>query len=338
MGNKYAYAFLLKHDWVVCAPNMPAAKLLRSSEDGYGNFWYRSSDRHEVRRFYGTCVPTCADEADTFHSSKQACLVGNDLARVWLQGNGQHCDQGTAGGAGILRESQAIGDGNFWYKPEMAGHVRSFYSSCQTTCALGDTSLDDQHCQVMNQKAVRYLKGSSSVSCDTTSPGRSAISSDEAAGTYWYSQNSGPAVEAWYTSCMSQPDPALSSAPPPTVAPDGKLSFPYPQEASADTATLCNFSGQTYWFSTGDETFDDWSRDQGNMYVPPLNHGEPCVTVAGVKCKPIEGIQAMHLHCGFVAPCQGAKCDTSDAKAIQGGISVINGRGEIEWLPAHSRD
>jgi hypothetical protein len=22
MGNKYAYAFLLKHDWVLCAPNM----------------------------------------------------------------------------------------------------------------------------------------------------------------------------------------------------------------------------------------------------------------------------------------------------------------------------
>ncbi len=36
-----------------------------------------------------------------------------------FQGSGQQCRQGTAGGAGIMRESAAIGDGNFWYKPEV---------------------------------------------------------------------------------------------------------------------------------------------------------------------------------------------------------------------------
>ena len=50
MGNKFAYAYLLRHDWVLCAPNMPAARMLRASEDGYGNFWYGTSDRLEVRR------------------------------------------------------------------------------------------------------------------------------------------------------------------------------------------------------------------------------------------------------------------------------------------------
>ena len=40
MGNPYAYAYLLQHDWVMCAPNMPGAKVLRKAQDKYGNFWY----------------------------------------------------------------------------------------------------------------------------------------------------------------------------------------------------------------------------------------------------------------------------------------------------------
>ena len=85
MGNKYVYAYLLGHDWVFCAPNMPGAQLLTKNMDEMSNFWYRSSQRSEVRQFYGTCVPTCADDADTYHSSKDMCLVSNDIARVWLQ-------------------------------------------------------------------------------------------------------------------------------------------------------------------------------------------------------------------------------------------------------------
>ena len=27
----------------------------------------------------------------------------------------------------------------------------------------------------------------------------------------------------------------------------GQLSFPYPQQASSTTPTICNFSGKTYW-------------------------------------------------------------------------------------------
>ena len=32
-----------------------------------------------------------------------------------------------------------------------------------------------------------------------------------------------------------------------TLAAAGKLSFPYPQQASSATPTICNFSGKTYW-------------------------------------------------------------------------------------------
>ena len=70
---------------------MEGAQLLKRNKDELSNFWYTSEQRQEVRQFYHTCVPTCADDADTYHSSKDMCLVSNDIARVWLQGNGQHC-------------------------------------------------------------------------------------------------------------------------------------------------------------------------------------------------------------------------------------------------------
>ncbi len=37
------------------------------------------------------------------------------------QGSGQECDQGTPGGEGILRHSELVNDGNFWYQPEVGG-------------------------------------------------------------------------------------------------------------------------------------------------------------------------------------------------------------------------
>ena len=42
-------------------------------------------------------------------------------------------------------------------------------------------------------------------------------------------------------------------------------------------------------------------------------------------------------HCGFVIPCDADEyCDETQARTVQGGINVINGRGRIEWLPVRA--
>jgi len=56
---------------------------------------------------------------------------------------------------------------------------------------------------------------------------------------------------------------------PATVAPDGKLSFPYPAEASEHTPTICNFSGKTYWFTFEDTGKEEWSEGKGYVCVHP---------------------------------------------------------------------
>mmetsp|Transcript_32154 Transcript_32154/g.77769 ORF Transcript_32154/g.77769 Transcript_32154/m.77769 type:complete len:304 (-) Transcript_32154:124-1035(-) len=207
MGNTYAYAYLMRHDWVMCAPNMPGAKILRGMQDKYGNFWYKSSSRGDVREFYNTCVPTCADDRDTYHSSKKMCLVGNDVARVWLQGDGQSCAHGTAGGQAVRHASAVVGDGNMWYRPQETSRVRELYKSCQSTCAKGDSYVSSEHCEVQDRKALAFLRGDGGYVCDDASPGRSSLKM-ERGGTrhtrFWYSRAKGAKVEAWYTSCMKQ--------------------------------------------------------------------------------------------------------------------------------------
>jgi hypothetical protein len=51
------------------------------------------------------------------------------------------------------------------------------------------------------------------------------------------------------------------------VAPDGRLSFPYPAEASEHTPTICNFSGKTYWFTFEDTGKEEWSEGKGYVYI-----------------------------------------------------------------------
>ena len=199
LRDKFAYAYLLGHSWVMCAPNMDGARALRVGEDKFGNFWYGTEKREEVRKFYSTCVPTCADDADIYDTSKAACLVSKQLAIVDLSGQGSFCDSrpssSTAPGAlAIQSESKEIGDGNFWYRPEMASRVKSFYASCRSKCARGDDTVDQVHCQVLNPDALAYLqseqmlrsagvtpdstRGSGGSVCDDESPGRRAISGE----------------------------------------------------------------------------------------------------------------------------------------------------------------
>ena len=158
LRNKYAYAYLLGHSWVMCAPNMEGAKVLRVGEDQFGNFWYATEKREDVRQFYKTCVPTCADSADVYDSSQDACMVSKQLAIVFLAGQGGFCAKGTPGGKAIRAESKQVGDGNNWYRPEMASRVKTFYESCRSKCARGDTTVDEIHCQVENTDALAYLE------------------------------------------------------------------------------------------------------------------------------------------------------------------------------------
>ena len=106
--------------------------------------------------------------------------------------------------------------------------------------------------------------------------------------TFWYSSDKGAAVESWYSSCVVGPveeihggvggyggsehvgggskrksETKSGSPAPATVAPDGKLSFPYPAEASEHTPTICNFSGKTYWFTFEDTGKEEWSEGKG---------------------------------------------------------------------------
>ena len=81
---------------------------VRAGEDKFGNFWYGTEKREEVREFYQTCVPTCAGGVDVFDSSKSACMVSNQKAIVFLAGQGAFCTEGTAGERAILSESKQV--------------------------------------------------------------------------------------------------------------------------------------------------------------------------------------------------------------------------------------
>ena len=175
----------------MCAPNMPGAKALRVGEDQFGNFWYGTEKRVEIRQFYATCVPTCADDADIYDDTQDACTVSKQLAIVYLAGGGDFCAKGTPGAKAIRSQSKAVGDGNYWYRPEMASRVKPFYASCHSKCARGDRAVDATHCKVDNADALAYLqseqmlrsvgikpedtKGEGGATCDDRSPGRNAI-------------------------------------------------------------------------------------------------------------------------------------------------------------------
>lgn len=108
--------------------------------------------------------------------------------------------------------------------------------------------------------------------------------------------------------------------------------YRYPRTASEDTPTVCNFSGKTYWFSARDTQPKDISTGRGNGFLHPMKQGSSCTTIPNVFCKDVGG---KRKYCGFVAPCTSSKCDTSAAVGVEGGINIINGKGQIEWLPAH---
>jgi hypothetical protein len=156
LRNKYAYAYLLGHSWVMCAPNMEGAQALRVGEDRFGNFWYGTEKREEVRKFYQTCVPTCADDADIYDSTQDACMVSKQLAIVYLAGQGSFCAKGTPGAKAIRAQSKEVGDGNYWYRPEMASRVKPFYATCRSACARGDRTAQ----QVFPGLSLHYTRTS----------------------------------------------------------------------------------------------------------------------------------------------------------------------------------
>ena len=245
LRNTFAYAYLLGHSWAACAPHTVGARLLRMGQDDFGNFWYGPEKREDVRQFYATCAPTCADAADVYDAAKGACMVSNQLALVFLSSGqargkgGGLCAKSTPGGNGILSESKQISDGNLWYRPELASRVAAFYASCVPACARGDAKavLQDSQtgemmaghvrCRVENVDALAYLQaqhmleaagiapgetiGSGGATCDDESPGRRAIVAEQsgdgrdAALSFWYHASKGAAVQSWYSSCTEGP-------------------------------------------------------------------------------------------------------------------------------------
>ena len=95
-----------------------------------------------MRKFFQTCVPACADDADIYDTTQDACMVSKQLAIVYLAGKGNFCAKGTPREHAIHSESKKIGDGNYWYRPESASRVLPFYASCHAKCARGDSSVD----------------------------------------------------------------------------------------------------------------------------------------------------------------------------------------------------
>jgi hypothetical protein len=86
VGNKYAFWYLRHKDWVQCAPNLPGFALLQQSQDLNGNFWYNFKHSKKIRAFYDTCIPECATDEDTFHSSKDMCLVTDQVLLSFMAG------------------------------------------------------------------------------------------------------------------------------------------------------------------------------------------------------------------------------------------------------------
>lgn len=246
LGNKYAFWYLKHKDWVQCAPNLPGFSMLRSGVDDSGNFWYKFQNSREIRNFYDTCIPECAtDEVlsmhacwcasacvrvhqarmlmritipntrvmqDTFHSSKDLCLVTDQVLLSFLAGDaGGTCAKNTLGETAIRTATQSVaGARQYWYAPDASIKVRKLLESCHAQCASDDVPLpqDDTHCQVMNIVGIEFLisKGTSrNLRCDERMPGRRYIShmgtTSRTKAAFQYPKVFGAAVEQFYLSC-----------------------------------------------------------------------------------------------------------------------------------------
>jgi len=207
VGNKYAYWYLRNKDWVQCAPNVPGYKMLLASGDMQSNYWYPFSKAKTVKEFYDTCIPQCATDEDTYHSTKDLCMVTDGVLITWLSGDGQYCGQGTIGEKAINRATASLRNAKgYWYAPDAAGKVRELLETCHGQCAKGDVELHDHaHCQVMNSLALQFIGGRGGT-CDTRLPGYRLLSAmgstKDVQGAYMYAKTTGDELEQFYLSCM----------------------------------------------------------------------------------------------------------------------------------------
>ena len=80
VGNKYALWYLRNKDWVQCAPNVPGYKLLDGTgPSSSGQYWYPFTQSTIVREFYDTCIPECATDEDTFHVTRDLCMLTDEV-------------------------------------------------------------------------------------------------------------------------------------------------------------------------------------------------------------------------------------------------------------------
>jgi hypothetical protein len=211
VGNKYAFWYLQHKDWVQCAPNLPGFSLLQQSVDTNGNYWYRFENSKTVRNFYDTCIPECATDEDTFHSSKDMCLATDQVLLSFLSGDGGGtCAKGTLGEKAIRTATETVpGARQYWYAPDASVKVRRLLESCHAQCAGGDLPLpqDPNHCQVINLVGIEYLiqgnKGTRQ--CDPSLPGRRYIThmgtTSRTKAAFQYPKMFGTAVQQFYLSC-----------------------------------------------------------------------------------------------------------------------------------------
>jgi len=206
VGNKYAYWYLRNKNWVQCAPNIPGYKYLLNTEN-QGSFTYPFAKAKIVREFYDTCIPECATDEDTYHASKDLCMVSDGVLITWLNGDGQYCAKGSVGETAIRRATASLpAPRNYWYAPDAANKVRELLQTCHGACAQFDAELHDHaHCQVLNSLALHFLQGQDGT-CDTTLPGYRLIrrlgTTKDVAGSFMYPKSTGDEVQNFYLSCM----------------------------------------------------------------------------------------------------------------------------------------
>mmetsp|Transcript_5983 Transcript_5983/g.14577 ORF Transcript_5983/g.14577 Transcript_5983/m.14577 type:complete len:386 (+) Transcript_5983:86-1243(+) len=207
VGNKYAFWYLARRDWVQCASSLPAKQMLQDSADFENNYWYPFSKAKEVREFYDTCIPECATDEDTYHASKDLCSVTDSVLIQWMNGDGQTCAPNLVGEKAIRSATSSLDSPRgYWYAADAADKVRALLETCHSQCAKGDVMLHDKvHCQIMGTLANQFLAGQGGT-CDRNLPARRVISAmgntKDVVGAFMYPKTMGPQVELFYLSCM----------------------------------------------------------------------------------------------------------------------------------------
>mmetsp|Transcript_66278 Transcript_66278/g.138138 ORF Transcript_66278/g.138138 Transcript_66278/m.138138 type:complete len:598 (-) Transcript_66278:79-1872(-) len=315
-NNPWVLAFLRREGWASCPGDMAGLHILAANQDSVGRYWYPVSATPEVKGLYQSCFPVCATVEDEYDSKTGMCHVRNEAAIIWMLGEGQWCSN-THRGAAILSSQSKKGLG-LTYPPSESDTMRDFYTTCTTSCAMGDgLSADGNHCIVANSDALSYLT-SGIGSCDGRGEGLQSIGHTQDVGFYYPKQH-GAVVEAWYLTCKQAKSQAGSAAHSSMMsgvtAPPTTIFFPYPSSVSLNSVVICNYSGKKYYYE---------GKVEGVKHaVEPVELDGECTSF------PLSDACQDNIcwNRGTVAPCKSAHCHTTSATDVNAGIVVVPGGG-----------